>query len=561
MARDVKGETPDQRQVRDEDTEKLLERRSYLKLAGGAIAASGFLSTTQTGTAQATALDIDDGEAIDPYLSNIDDGDVIEIPQGTYTFNGATISANNWEVIGNGATFDAQGNTYFRPRGSGWAFRGVEFQVESGNVRCLPSGSDWTLKNLSWTGPNTQGSPLVRPTVNAGGEATIESCWFGDGMGVRVGESAIKGNSDGKGDYNINGDLYVKGCYFWQNTCYAAASAGAGQPGRVHFDSCYFQDAYLSAIRTGSIDGTCNVTNCVINLEDMSNVPETHSGAVNTRGVWAYWGEVVVRDTDIYTPGKSALLASSSKGSAKVTAQDCEVVGNIGSGVSRSNIGSNPSRSPPDGCVTSPEDAYLGQTSVPDTTTPTDGSETTDDASSDFPHTLSIVGGSSSNVVNYEFTVTEQARKSTARGASIDDEDQIADQTVSGAIAGGTDSFEFGGKISAFTIDGNATVYLDGSQVSPDSLVDATTEPSSEEYEGRFVIDGNSYPNRVSTYEFKVEGDVKKSSKLGSINSFDTIEDGVVSGRVINGKDAYEISGEIVGFKIDGKATITYRDS
>lgn len=561
MARDAKGETPDQRQVREKDTEKLLERRSYLKLAGGAIAASGFLtSAVGTSTAQATTIDIDDGEAIDPYLERISDGDVIEIPRGTYAFNGATVSANDWEVIGNGATFDAKGNTVLRPRGSGWTFRGVEFQVESGNVRCLPRGSDWTVKNLSWSGPNSQGSPLVRPHVNAGSEATIENCWFGDGMGARVGESAIKANSDGRGNYSINGDLYVKGCYFWQNTCYAAASAGAGQPGRVHFDSCYFEDAYLSAVRTGSINGTCNVTNCVINLEDMSNVPETQSGAVNTRGVWSYWGEVVVEGTHIYTPGKTALLASPSKGSAHVTARNCEVVGSIGNGVTRSNVGNDPSRSPPDGCVTSREEAYLGE--VSDSTPSSDEDTTTETPSDDFPNTLSIDGNVAGEVVEYEFTVTEQARKSTARGASIDDEDQIADRTVSGIVAGGTDSYEFAGKIASFTIDGNATVYLNGSQVSPDSLVDATpSEPSGEEYDGEFIIDGNEYPNRLSTYEFKVDGNVKKASGLGSINPFDTVEDGVVSGRVINGKDGYKISGEIVGFKIDGKAAITYRDS
>lgn len=566
MARTDAGETPTEKQARDNNTDKLLERRSYLKLAGSALAASGFLTTTaQQTSAQATTISINDGDAIDPHLENISDGDVIEIPQGNYTFNGATISANNWEVIGNGSTFDVQGNTQLNPRGSNWTFRGVELQVESGNVRCLPRGSGWTLKNISWSGPNTQGSPLVRPYIPSGAEATIENCWFGDGMGTRVGESAIKANSDGNGSYSINGDLHVKGCYFFQNTCYAAASAGAGQPGRVHFDSCYFQDAYLAAMRTGSVNGACNVTNCVITLEDMNNVPETSSGASATRGVWAYWGEVVVENTDIHLPGNSALLASSSKGNAQITARDCEVTGRIGSGVTQSNIGNNPSRSPPEGCVTSREDAYLGQTSSSDTTGSENtgsGSNDTESVTGDYPNTLSISGDQGTTVVNYEFEVTEQARKSTARNASIDDEDQISEKTVTGAVAGGTDSYEFGGKISSFTIDGDATIYLNGSEVSADSLATAsTTDPSSEQYEGQLIIDGTDHPNQMSTYEIKVDGDVAKSSELGTINSFDSIENGVITGRVINGKDAYTFTGDIIGFKINGAATFNYKDS
>jgi len=553
MARTDEGDSPTETQARERKSEQLLGRRSYLKLAGSAVAASGLLaSTARQSTAQTNTIDISDGEAIDPYLENIGDGEVLSVPEGTYEFHGASVSANDWTVVGNGATFDAQGDALLSLAGSGWTFGGVEFQVESGNVRCLPKGENWTLENLAWNGPNTQGSPLVRPYVSTGAEAIVRNCWFGDGMGTRVGESAIKANSDGNGNYSVEGDLYVNGCYFYQNTCYAAASAGPGQPGRVHFDSCYFEDAYLAGIRTGSLNGTCNVTNCVINLEDMDNVPETSSGATNSRGIWAYWGEVVVEDTHIYTPGKAALLASSSKGDASITAKNCEVVGAIGSGVSQSSVGSDPSRTPPSGCVTTPSEAATGQDSTDETTT-----------TPDFPNTISFSGGSTSNVVQYEFTVTEQAQKSTARGASIDPEDEISGSTISGAIAGGTDSYEFSGEISSFSIDGNATIYLNGSEVSADSLADATAPSDSDSttYDGRVVIDGTGHPNRSTTYKVKVDGDVRKSSDLGSINSFDTVENGVISGRVINGKDGFEISGEIVGFEIDGAATIDYRNS
>lgn len=564
MARDTEGKPPEDPQVRERDTAKLLDRRSYLKAAGGALAASGFLSTTAQNTAaQATTIDINDGDAIDPHLERLNDGDSISIPNGTYEFNGATISADNWTVIGNGATFDAQGDTYFSPEGTGWTFGGVEFNVQSGNVRCLPKGRGWTLKNLAWNGPSTQGTPLVRPYVYSDGEAHIENIWFGDGMGTRVGESALKANSDGNGNYSVEGDLYVKGCYFYQNACYVAASAGPGQPGRVHFDSCYFEDAYLAAIRTGSLNGTCNVKNCVINLVDASNIPETSGGGSNSRGVWAYWGEVVVENCEIYTPNHSALLVSSSKANAHITARDCEVVGHIGSGVSTSNIGNNPSRSPPSSCVTSAQEAATGQGS----------SEGTDTSTDEFPNTISVSGGSSSNSLNYEFTVTEQARKSTARGATIDDEDTISDKTVSGAIAGGTDSYEFAGQISSFSIDGDATIYLNGSETTANQLANATTTTddsssntgsdsgsSSTQYDGTLIIDGTGHPRLATTYTFNVSGEVKKSSELGSINAFDTIENGVIKGRVINGKDAFKLSGEIVGFKIDGKADITYKD-
>ncbi|WP_134672583.1 glycoside hydrolase family 16 protein [Halorussus marinus] len=196
----------------------------------------------------------------------------------------------------------------------------------------------------------------------------------------------------------------------------------------------------------------------------------------------------------------------------------------------------------------------------------TDGSSTSQESTqtesqtetADLPNTLSISGDGSGST-SYRFTVTDTIEKSTARDASIDDEDTIDSSDVEGIVGGGTDSYEYAGKVTEFSLDGNATVYKNGSQVEPSSL---QADPSTDgALPNLVVIDGSSSPNQVTTYEFEVDGDVAKDPEHGSINAFDEIADGTVSGRVVGGKDAYRFAGEITRFETDGAAFVSVRDS
>lgn len=558
MAREQDG-----RERRTDD--RLLDRRSYLKLAGAS--AATVAAGTATAQTSSRTLDVSDGERIDSYLEGISDGETVVIPEGRYPFGGATIAANDATIKSDGATFVSQGATRLDIKGSGWEFGGVEFDQTGGSNQLMvfPSGSGWRLHSCGWVGSLSAGNYLVYPAVAGGAQGEIDRCWFGDGVSADRSESAIKAGG------GLDGDLWVRRSYFYQSGAYGVQTVNPPEmKGTINFDRCYFENCYLSCLRTGNDYGeTCRVENCTILYDSKEETPAIQGSGVKAfRGVWAFWGPVEVVGTDVTNPFGPALVTSSNHGSPSITVDGGNVDGGVSGNVTvRDNVGSNPTTSPPTGCVTSANDAVSGQSSSSDSSTTTDGS-----SSSDFPNTLSISGGSADNVLDYEFSVTDQVRKSTARGASINDEDVIDGNTATGAIAGGTDSYEFGGKISSFTIDGNATIYLNGSEVTADSLGDATTTTdsggsgdsgsgtSSRQYDGQLVIDGTDHPDRVTTYEFKIEGDARKSSELGSINSFDTFENGVISGRVIGGKDGFEISGEIVGFEVDGKATIDYQD-
>jgi hypothetical protein len=131
--------------------------------------------------------------------------------------------------------------------------------------------------------------------------------------------------------------------------------------------------------------------------------------------------------------------------------------------------------------------------------------------------------------------------------------------TVTGAAGDGYgDSYYVNGDVTAIDIaEDKWTIRYDGEEVSAAELIDGNTD---QQLSNTLVIDGNDKPNSVSTYTFQVSGDVAKSAELGSINSYDQATDGEISGRVVGGKDGYRFSGEITGFSLDGPATVRVED-
>jgi len=532
-----------------DDTRRLLDRRSYLKMAGAATVAVTSATAASSGAASASrTIDIDDGEAIDPYLDGIDDGEHVTIPEGTYTFNGASISANNWQVDGQGCTFDVQGKSTLRLSGDEWQFGGIEFDISGyDNVQVFAEGGNWKFHNCAWSGEHRTESfdYLFYPRVRAGTTGVADQIWWGDGLGDNT-DMVVK-HIDG-----VNGEMWYRRCYFRQMGCYSTETATQNRSeGTANFDRCHAENTWHGAFRVGNDYGkTCVIKDCTIVFDDYEEAKAyTHP----PRGIWAHWGDVRVENTDIHAEFGQAIATSDRTSppahkSGYVDVYGGNITGPVQNRVRTHDVGDNPSKQPPEGCPTSAQEAVTGTSSDDGTDTPSEPA---------FDHTLSIVS-EGSDVVNYEFSVTEQAQKSTARGASVNSEDQIESGTVTGSIAGGTDSYDYDGQISSFSIDGTATMYLDGSQVSPDDLRQA--DPTDENYTGTIVIDGSNSPNQISYYELGVDGDVAKNGELGSVNSFDTASDGVIKGRVIGGKDAYDVSGGITGFHIDGRATIQYTE-
>ncbi|WP_416841654.1 hypothetical protein [Haloferax sp. DFSO52] len=183
-------------------------------------------------------------------------------------------------------------------------------------------------------------------------------------------------------------------------------------------------------------------------------------------------------------------------------------------------------------------------------------SDSTDSGSTDSgttTHELVIDGNGSSQLSSYEFTVSGSVEQTDDPG-----EDNVSGSTVSGAVGGGLDSFDFTGEITSFSIDGPATVSLDGQEVDPatldgssdssgsgDSSTDTTTTHE-------LVIDGEGR-SELTNYEFTVSGSVEQTDDPGE----DNVSGSSVTGAVGGGLDSFDFTGEITSFSIDGPAKVT----
>ncbi|EMA43083.1 hypothetical protein C449_13932 [Halococcus saccharolyticus DSM 5350] len=162
-----------------------------------------------------------------------------------------------------------------------------------------------------------------------------------------------------------------------------------------------------------------------------------------------------------------------------------------------------------------------------------------------LPRSLSIE--SNGGRFSYQFTVSDELGKSTARGATIDSNDTIIESTATGqGGGGGTDSYGFSGEILAFELSGDASVYLDGERVNPSSISG-----------NRLTIEG---AGSRADYTVAAGGALEKSTANGaSINDGDDQWGSSVSGFVVGGRDSYAFSGGIAALQVDDSATV-YRN-
>lgn len=341
------------------ESEQSFSRRTVLKVLGA--------TTAAVATTSSLGPRIRDGDWIDRHLSRIRDGSTLKIPPGTYKFGSATIDADRWTVDGQGCTFDVQSSSSLSMRGSAWNFGNVRFDVNPDqNVQVFPYGNDWRLHHCAWDGKNGTRQFLVLPRIDSeDAVGTIEKCWFGSGTAIdprtgrRWNESAIKGTN------GLRGDLYVRGCYFWQNGSYLSPTHqpyANGHRGKHVYENCFAKDCYLAFCRIGTPYEESIVDNCVgVYSGDRGNIPPTADGQRRSRGVWVSWGPALIRNSHLSYPDELAVAVNGdSGGTARV--ENSEVVGKIDDGVETENVGSDPDTTPPEGCVTSPDDAVFETT-------------------------------------------------------------------------------------------------------------------------------------------------------------------------------------------------------
>jgi hypothetical protein len=166
----------------------------------------------------------------------------------------------------------------------------------------------------------------------------------------------------------------------------------------------------------------------------------------------------------------------------------------------------------------------------------------------EFPdNTLTIASDDES--ASYELTVSNELGKTNGMDATIDDNDEVSGTTASGQVGeGGRDSYGYTGEITSFRLDGDATVFVNGTETSLDDLPDNTLTISSQG--GR------------STYELTVDGSIEKSTVNGATaDDTDSLSGNTATGQVgEGGRDSYTISGDITEFTFDGDAVIYFND-
>jgi hypothetical protein len=165
-----------------------------------------------------------------------------------------------------------------------------------------------------------------------------------------------------------------------------------------------------------------------------------------------------------------------------------------------------------------------------------------------FPNNTVTIA-SNGDKSTYELAVSNELGKSNGMDATIDDNDDASETHASGQVdGGGRDSYGYSGEITSLSVDGDATIYVNGKQTAPGSLPNNTLTISSS--------------GDRSTYEFSVEGEVEKSTRNGATaDDNDELSGTTASGQVDGGgRDSYSISGPITDFEIDGNATIYYND-
>ena len=292
----------------------ILNRRSYLKLAG--TAAAGLAASAAVGTAAAS----------EGY-------EVIEIPANTHD----TIFVRSGETFEN-KIIDVSAE-------------GAQCSINSRNE------TNWTSRNIGFRGL-ADGGAFFGVSDTGGGTSRMENIYIGDGTvpGHRSGLGIFVG---GEHNGTIEMDrIYIEG--MGDNSFYCSSATD----GEVHISNCYSKNSWVTHYRLthGSVTNCVGVTDQSPRSRDSPN----HEG----RAVWTWEpGEVEVRDCHFVNEGRFPTYVTQQNAVTNVYDTQhtgSRLTGGDGTTNLRSGNGSSPRDFVPEGCPTSPEEAASGDGSSGD---------------------------------------------------------------------------------------------------------------------------------------------------------------------------------------------------
>ncbi|MFD1588331.1 hypothetical protein ACFR9U_15220 [Halorientalis brevis] len=429
----------------------------------------------------------------------------------------------------------------------------------------------WEVSNVGFVGVGQVGDGSNRfqfqVSVPAGGHGLIENIWANgkarDGQpSTELGGVYVRSSHAGHIDVK---HTYIEG--FGNNAVYASAvGKDGGSDGSVAIENSFHRDNTVSQFRIGSPDSY--VRNCVGIINDPNGERGVYPGTTNNRNARGIWGKhyrnqrvencsFYVSPDDVNPDGvfEARYISGRSHGpEAEVDVVDCDANADaptLTGSTSNANVNLESIENSPTvdvigggGVPTSPEMAARGEREMPNPPelSASDGGSDGSTDTSTLDRTLTI-DGSDADWTEYEFTVSGTVENNADVG-SFDGDDQIDGSTVSGFVNGGVDGYRFAGEVTDATVDGNATVLVDGQAVDPDGITSDRT----------LTIDGSDAG--WTDYEFTVSGDLAENPDVGGLGSGDQIDGSTATGFVNGGVDSYLFSGEITDATVDGNATI-----
>ena len=452
------------------------------------------------------------------------------------------------------------------------------------NARAAPVSANWQVKNrYIETGSNQLGIGCAVTDPNGEGvidHVYIKSTASSDKPAIWVDPNRHVGHLTIR-------NVHIEG--HADNAIYAENAEPHGSGGTVTVEDCYLHDNTRGNLR---VNGGTEVRNTHIHNTG-NNFPSHGYVSVGYYSYYAGSGEITMRHCQIAMDGSntqngSSALALMTRGSTSaygdygsdiptVDVYDSQVKGDVQAhdgNIKLHNSGSNPKIDPPKGVPMTAQEAEGGTSSATGPTwsevsggsggsggsdSETESGSDDSSAGSDSRGTvLELVATANASSARYEFTVDGSVERRTSAGdVSAESGDKFAKNgdgtvTVSGVAGNGYgDSFLVDGVVTAMNLDESKwTLRYDGSEVAVSDLVLPNT----------LVIDGTGSPRKASSYEFAVSGRAAKNAALGSVNAYDRVGDGKITGRVVGGKDAFLYSGDITGFTLDGPATVRVED-
>jgi hypothetical protein len=396
----------------DEPGERLVGRRTCLRLGGAAIASAATLAATSGNAAAASCerVVVGAGET---------ERRVVETDE--------TLSNVLFDVSAEGAT-----------------------------LKINAQGSNWTVRNVGVLGTYDGANPdsVFRLQVDANGTGVFENVYLGDGA-VDDGYSGVFVPTDHAGT------LTIQRCNVqeWPDNGVYGSAPGRDEPDRdaqngiVQIETSYAKNNNIDGFRVGT-DGSY-VKNSVVHVD--SDVPNNSAGKENARGVWVKEsGTVDIENCDIlleHPDGSHCVWQSDDAGTGGLARViDSEVAARGKStdrfrgNVETQNVGDDPDVTPPNGVPISAEEACTsGETGD------TDWKELTlDGLGTDIPFAYSV-------------SVTGDIEK--AESNSGDNADSVSGNTATGGARLKQDIYRYTGAITALDLDfqNGQTVSLDRS--------------------------------------------------------------------------------------------------